>query len=94
MGSSAGKRSDGEKNHREAELIRCSDGFVSLSFMLSPHPCLLVSFLFQWSATLCSYKKKKNIIRLHLTSPLLTFVHVLLWVIRVLKASVQVIFFI
>lgn len=37
--------------------------------------------------------KKKKIIRLHLTSPLLTFVHVLLWMIWVLKASVQVITF-
>lgn len=33
MGSRAGKRSDGEKNHREAELIRCCDGFITL-----PHP--------------------------------------------------------
>lgn len=90
-GSRAGKRSDGEKDHREAELIRCCDGFVSLCLMRSPHPSPFVSLSF--TGVPRSAAKKKNIIRLHLTSPLLNFVHVLLWMIRVLKASVQVITF-
>lgn len=46
VGSWAGKKSDGEKNHPEAELIRCCDGFVSLSLMHSPHPSLVVSLSF------------------------------------------------
>lgn len=87
-----------QKTHREAELIRCCDGFVSLSLMHSPHPSLFVSLSFSGVPRSAAKNKQKNkqkkpIIRLHLTSPLLTLVFVLLWMIRVLKASVQVITF-
>lgn len=60
------------------------------SILLIP-PCLSLSVSF--SGVPRSAAKNKTIIRLHLTSPLLSFVHVLLWMIRVLKASVQVITF-
>lgn len=65
-GVGLGKTSDGEKgkNHREAELIRCCDGFVSLSLIHSPHLFLFVSL--SVSGLPRSAAKNKTIIRLHL----------------------------
>lgn len=54
------KRSEGEEDHREAELIRCCDGFVSLSLIHPPHPlpCL---FLLSFSGVPHSAARKKKI---------------------------------
>lgn len=46
VGSRVEMRRDGEENHREAALIRCCDGFVSLSLIRSPHSSLFVSLSF------------------------------------------------
>lgn len=64
--------------------------YNSPSCILLIPPCLFLSLSLGCHAL---QLKKKNTIRLHLTSPLLNFVHVLLWMTRVLKASVQVITF-
>lgn len=78
-----------KKIHQQAELLRCCDGFVSLSLIHSPSSSLHFSFsLYQRGATVCSYK---NIIRLHLICPLF-LVHVLLWMIRVLNVSISCVF--
>lgn len=67
----------------------------SPSCVLLIPPCLFLPLSFSGVPHSAAKKKKNktNIIRLHLTSPLLSSVHVLLWMIRVLKASVQVITF-
>lgn len=73
------------------------DLYHSPSCILLIPPCLFLSLSAVCHALQLKTNKKQTkktpIIRLHLTSPLLTLVFVLLWMIRVLKASVQVITF-
>lgn len=53
------RESDGEENHPEAELIRCCDGFVSLSLSHSPHPCLSLC-LSLWGCHPLQLKRNKH----------------------------------
>lgn len=74
------RESDVEGKHPEEELIRCCDGFVSLSLIHSPHLCLFPFFSVSLFCGVppAAAKKKKNIVRLHSSSPLLNSVVVTL----------------
>lgn len=74
------RESDVEGKHPEEELIRCCDGFVSLSLIQSPHLCLFPFFSVSLFCGVppAAAKKKKNIVRLHSSSPLLNSVVVTL----------------
>lgn len=61
-GVEQGKRCEGEKkkNHQEAELLRCCDGFVSLSLIRSPSSSLHLSLSLPVGCHTLQLKKKKK----------------------------------